>query len=64
MQTEAPLGFLGPPSIRKVVWSGGCLPDRMPRDWTFRVDSVCNLMFDLGGKEESSCRASVFLPIE
>ena len=57
---EASLGFLGPLSIRKVVRSGGCLLDRTARDWMLGMDAICNLMFDLGRKEGSSCRASVF----
>ena len=64
MQTEAALGFLGPPSIRKAVGSGGCLLDRTPRDWILGMDSICNKTFDLGRKESSSCRTSVFLSIK
>lgn len=51
MQTEASLGFWGPLSLRKVVWSGRLLPDKVPGDWMFRLGWVSNLAFDLGGKE-------------
>lgn len=61
---EASLGFSGPLSIRKVVGSGGCLLHRIPTDWMLGMDAICNLTFDLGRKEGSSCRASVFSSIK
>lgn len=50
MQTEASLAFVGSPSMGKVVWSGGGLPDWS--DWIFPRDTVCHLAFDLEGRKD------------
>lgn len=51
-------------SIRKIVGSGRCSPDRIERDWMLRLGSDLNLAFDLGGKRLLSSGVSVCSPIK